>query len=32
MYEGAMRRYWMKDVIICHGSNCMGRNQRAAPN
>ena len=18
-----MRRYWMKDVIMCHGSNCV---------
>ncbi len=30
MYDGAIKRYWIKDVIICHGSNCavsqpMGR-------
>ena len=22
MYEGDMRRYWRKEVIMCHGSNC----------
>lgn len=27
MYEGAMSRYWMKDVIMCHGSNCSLRVQ-----
>ena len=21
MYEGAMSRYWMNEVIMCHGSN-----------
>ena len=24
MYDGAMSRYWMNDVIMCHGSNCGG--------
>lgn len=22
MYDGAIRRYCTKDVIMCHGSNC----------
>jgi hypothetical protein len=22
IYDGAMSRYWINDVIICHGSNC----------
>jgi hypothetical protein len=23
MYDGAMSRYWINDVIMCHGSNCQ---------
>jgi hypothetical protein len=34
MYDGAMSRYWINDVIICHGSNCIPKphsEQSASP-